>query len=76
MAPSAVDHAQSCDRNVDKIFSQNEAVVKIGMTAILIGLPGKFFGRIVRIHFLRSTKKRGSHIKIDVHVALETNTAA
>ena len=73
---AAIDHAVAADENVGEIFAPDQAVMKIGVAAVLISGAGKRLGLVVGVHRLRRAEDHRTGVNEQMDVALQTNGAA
>src|ERR1019366_4520229 len=73
LQPAAVDHAVAGDENIGEVFAPDEAVVKITMSAILVGDARKRLGFVVGVQFLRCAKNCRAGVNQQMNVAFQVN---
>ena len=74
--PAAVYHALARNRHIHEVFTPNQTVVKIRMSAVLICLALERLGRVVGFHVLRRAKDNRAGVDQQIDVAHHVNTAA
>ena len=73
---TTIYHSGSRNGDVRKILAPYQAVVKIGMAAILESRAIEWFGWIVCVHLLRGPCNFGSRIQEETDIAFQPDTAA
>ena len=71
-----VDHTPSRNRDIHKILPPDQAVMEIGVPAILVGDPLERFRRVIGLQLLWRAEDRRPGIKVKMDVALQMDAAA